>query len=508
MNSSWIGKIIAVAGGLFLSLWVIVSAMGDTMSGGIGMALKCMLAIMVPAFFVNPRFGLYTFVVILANIEWVKRYCVFFGVASVSTVAEMLVIPIILLSVLILSMFAGMMMGTLKMSFKCFGVFLLSWSVVLVILGVRGLNTLGIQSALNAGLYISIIPVLLMLMKDEADLLKFMRFCVWMFLPWALWGIKQYYWGLSDVENYYVGTFLSPVLSGEVLRSAGNPRPFGLASSQASYGAIAFLTWCCCWHALAIRKRRFLYVALWLVYFAAVVLSGQRTALLMPLVAPVGYFLFQRRAGVVGGYALGMLLLGLGIAFSGDILKNLDRYQENIAVHDSGWGEKTLRISTYSDRLRGWERLKNPKVWSLFGKRLEQRSAAGVVDVNSEDYAHDMINGFLLNVGLVGLLPCLGILGYTIYRLHALVFMLPAGGFHRRMAAGALAYSIPNLIFAIMGGGNFNTTPINFFTWLFFGMALIVARDFQREREARIPLPDDADKVRKDDAVIVAHHTA
>ena len=476
MNTSAINKIIAIVVGLGLGLWAVTSTMTDTMSGGIGAALRFVMVLLIPLIFARPRFGLYVLVVILANIEWVKRLAIYFGVASVTTATEMLVIPIIVLGILVLSMFAGLVSGVHKMSVGQFGLFALSGLMIGIVLRIRGMNVYGAQAAINVGLYISMIPILLILMKDREDFLKFMNFCALMFLPWALWGIKQYYTGLNDVENHYVLTHISPVLSGEVLRSIGNPRPFGLASSQASYGAIAFLSWFCIWRTLAIRRKRFGYALLAIIYVTALVLSGQRTALLLPFVAVPSYFLFRSKLGVIAIYTLGMFTLVLGVIYSGDLLNNLDKYQEDIAVKDGGWAEKTLKITTYSDRLRGWERLKNPEVWSLYGKKLEQSSETSQgAGVESKDYAHDIINGFLLNVGVVGLLPCLCLMGYTLYRLHAFVLRLPKGP-DRQMAAAALAYSVPNLALAIMGGGNFNTTPINFFTWTFFAMAAMAGK--------------------------------
>ena len=477
MNNSAISKFIVVVVGLILGLIAITSTMADTMSGGIGTALRFVMVILIPLIFSRPRFGLYVLVILLANIEWIKRLAIYYGVANVVTATEMLVIPIIVLGILVLSMFAGWVSGANKMSAGQFALFMISGLMMLIILAIRGRNPLGAQAAINTGLYISMVPILLILMKDKEDFLKFMSFCVWMFLPWALWGIKQYYFGLNDVESHYVRTNISPVLTGEVMSAIGNPRPFGLASSQASYGAISFITWFCIWRTLAIRKKRYLYGLATIFFFSALVLSGQRTALLLPLIALPAYFLFRNKAGVIAVYASGVALLGLGVLYAGELLRNLDRIQESITIQDGGWAEKTIRVSTFSDRLRGWERLKNPEVWSLFGKRLE-RTSEGIssVNVSSADYAHDMLNAFLLNVGVVGLIPCLGLLVYTLFKLHVLVLRLPKGH-HRSMAAAALAYSIPNVVLAIMGGGNFNTTPVNFFTWSFFAMAFIGGRN-------------------------------
>lgn len=477
MNNSAISKFIVIVVGLIFGLVAITSTMTDTMSGGIGTALRFIMVLLIPLIFARPRFGLYVLVLLLANIEWIKRLAVFHGVANVVTVTEMLVIPIIVLGILVLSMFAGWVTGANKMNLAQFFLFVVSGLVMLIILAIRGRNALGIQAAINTGLYISMIPILLILMKDKDDFLKFMSFCAWMFLPWALWGIKQYYFGLDNVENHYVRTNISPVLTGEVMRAIGNPRPFGFASSQASYGAIAFITWFCLWRTIAIPRKRFLYGFVTLIFFTAVVLSGQRTALLMPFFALLAYFCFRHKALVVAIYAMGGTLLGFGILFAGQLLRDLDKIQEAITINDGGWAEKTIRISTFSDRLRGWERLKNPEVWSLFGKRLERTSEGNFsVNVESADYAHDLINAFLLNVGLVGLIPCLGLLIYTLYKLHQLVLRQPKGQ-SRNMAAAALAYSIPNVVLAVMGGGNFNTTPVNFFTWSFFAMAFVAARN-------------------------------
>lgn len=477
MNQSALVKLFSIVVALLLSLWAIATALTDTLSGGIGTVVKFTMVGLLPVVFAKPKFGLYLLVIVLANIEWIKRLAVYFGVASPVTAIEMLVIPIILLGIIILGVLVSCAFGRTKMTTARFLMFAVSGIIILAILQIRGTDTLGIQAAINTGLYVSMIPVLLILIEDQDDFRKFMNFCVLMFLPSAMWAIKQYFLGLGDVEMHYVKSYISPVLSMEVLLHAqGNPRPFGLASSQASFGAIAFLAWYTIWHTIAVRKNRGWFILLAIIYFAALVCSGQRTILFIQFIALGAYILFRSKPLLILAYSMGLTLLGLGIIFSGALLDRLDEIQESITVQDGGWGEKTLRVATYSDRLRGWERLKNPEVWSLFGKKIEGDSGITSVSVDSVDYSHDMINNFLKTVGAAGLLPCIILLIFILYRLHKMILQLPKGSMEKNMAAGALAISVPNLVLSIMGGGNFNTTPVNFFTWTFFAMAFVAAR--------------------------------
>jgi hypothetical protein len=477
MNSSSISKLLVVLIGLMIGIWGVISTVTDTMSGGLGPALKLFLAVSIPLLFVKPRAGMYVLVAIMANIEWLKRLAVYNGVASVTTVTEMLVLPIVLLGILVLSMFAGLVFGATRMNKYEFGMFVLSGAVMATILVITKFTTYGAQAAFNSGLYLSVLPILTILMRDSSDFLKFMRYCAIMFLPWAVWGIKQYYTGLSAFEMYYVNTWLSPVLSNEVLTSVSNPRPFGLAGSQASYGAISFLAWFTLWHTIALREKRVLMAVMAVIFFAAVVLSGARTTLILVVISFPIYFLMQSKAGVALMYSTGAILLGLGIIFSTYLLNNLQKIQDTITVSDGGWAEKTLRVTTYSDRLRGWERLKNPDAWSLFGKRLEIETGYARAGVNSADYAHDLINAFLINVGAVGLLVVMVVLFAGLYNIHGIVFKLPKGSVPKKLAAAALAFSIPNLFLGIVGGGNFNTTPVNFFIWSFFAIPFIVRNE-------------------------------
>jgi len=225
------------------------------------------------------------------------------------------------------------------------------------------------------------------------------------------------------------------------------------------------------------RHSRVLYIAVSAVYTVALFYSLQRTALVLPIFALIGYPLLRNLTGTIVTYVLGLGIVGAGIIFSDTLLWELDTIQEKIAVEGGALGS-TLKITTFSDRLRGWSRLKNPDAYSLTGKRIE----GGEITADSADFSHDMINKTLINYGVLGLLAFASIGIYCVYRMHKLVLNLPPG-LPQRTGAAMLAFLIPSFMLSVLGGGNFNTTPVNFFTWMFVGVLFLCA-DRQKMSEA------------------------
>lgn len=471
--------------GLILALYAIVEITSDP-GQGIVKAVRAIALIFIPLAFAKPKIGLYGVFVTLANIEWIKRYAIYYGDASVWSVAATLVVPLAIFSAVILGVLMGSLVGATKMTYVRFFWFSIAAMVIIMILGLKGFSPFGIQMASNSGLYIAIIPVCLMLFPTQKEMMKLLDFCAVIFLPWALVAIYQFFFGFSEVDWGYASTGISPVFSKAMLSPEGS-RPFGLAGSGPSFGAVSFMAWYVLWKSFSVKEGRLLSILIAIVYLIALILGSYRTALLTPFIALVGYPLFKNGKGLLVAYGAGMGAVVMMIVFSDFLLSNLTEYDSAVSSGaDSEWAQDTIKLSTWSDRLRGYARLKDPEAWSFFGKTIEggATDSAGKVDYGSRDYSHDMINSGLKNIGAVGLLFITIILLVFLTKIHGLVLKLPPGA-AKNFAAMGLSYSILKLVLSVIGGGNLNVPPTATFTWLFFGAVAIACRDVIAEERVR-----------------------
>lgn len=477
MNRSIKGPLVILIGFL-LAIYATIEITSDP-GRGIVKTIRVVALLFIPVAFSQPKIGLYGVFIVLANIEWLKRYAIYYGDTSIWSVAETLVVPLILFSAVILGVLVGSFIGVTRMTKGRFLWFCVAALVIIFLLAIKGFSPLGIQLALNSGLYIAMVPVCLMVFKSRDEMIKFLDFTAIIFAPWAIVAIYQFYYGYSDVDWVYARTGISPVFTKTMLAEGGS-RPFGLAGSASSFGAMTFLAWYVVWKCFYVKDKRFISIALMLIYMTALVLSSYRTALLSPIIALIGFPLFKSRRGLAVAYTFGLSAILAMFIFSEKILDNLGSYNDAIAsTQSTEWGKDTLKVSTWSDRLLGYSRLKNPEAWSLFGKRLSDDQSD--TSYQSKDFSHDMVNAALKNIGAVGLLVViiLGVLLLTI--LHRQVLDLPPGSAQNFGAMG-LSFSMLQLAMSVIGGGNFNVPPTATFTWMLFATVVVAGRDARETR--------------------------
>jgi hypothetical protein len=302
-------------------------------------------------------------------------------------------------------------------------------------------------------------------------------------LPAAAWAIKQYYFGFDQIEWEYARSGLSKVHYSQMFGFA-NPRVFGFFGSASALGCAAIYCAFAWWHGFRFRDKRLFWVLSALILTWVLVVSTQRAALLYPLIVLVASFAFRTKMRVVALYSTGFVLITLGILNAKYLLnQGIDNTNRFLAQLGGGsWGEQVLKVSTFSDRLRGWERLGRADSWSLFGTGKQTFSSVTLgFDVNSSDYSHDVINKILINYGVIGLL-CVLIPGVILLTaLHSTVFVQREKQ-DRNDTAFAIALSLPMIFMSFLGGDNFNANPINIQIWTAFVGVLIVRQSYLRKK--------------------------
>ncbi|MFT3989911.1 MAG: hypothetical protein QM680_00735 [Luteolibacter sp.] len=488
MNSKSLSTILFVVMALLLGIWSGVSILVNP-TGGIAGLSKLTTLICIAAALINPRIGLYVLAFQAMYIDEMKRLGVYYGAESLQTVQEILVGPILTLCALNLGLLVHVMLGRAKMSF-------LGWSLygIGVALGLYYLTggAIGggdsfakrLYNAAAASSYTTVIPLAYAFFKEIKDWVKFLSFQTLLTIPSAAWAIWQYFNGFNNLEWTYALSGLSPVHSGQML-AFEHPRVFGFFGSASAMGCLCIYVTFCVWRAISIRDWRWVFVLTSLLLFAALICSTQRSALLSPFIFGIVIFCYRSRFKTIALYGTLAAMFVIGVLNSTWLLnEGLDKI--NTAISSDGkWGSEVLKVSTFSDRLYGWERLKRPESWSLFGTGETTSSFQGN-EKYGVNYSHDMINRSLMKVGAVGLAAILAIAGTIAWSLHRLVWRLPDKS-QRILGALSLGTSVPICLMSAAGGDNFTATPYNLAIWSALAGVFVLKRSVDSGQFSETP---------------------
>ena len=153
---------------------------------------------------VHPRSGLYLLIVTTGYLDLVKRL----GILSDSLSGLDVTVTLAVAPLLMLSICLGVVVRNILERRK-----LESWQwavlyILIACLGVVALQSFrggagflnGAQNLVNSGGYLPLVLITSMILPKREEALKVLRFALWVFLPVALYGIWQQFFGFSDFE--------------------------------------------------------------------------------------------------------------------------------------------------------------------------------------------------------------------------------------------------------------------------------------------------------------------
>lgn len=481
MDSRSISQLLIIILGVIAAV-VVGSMILDNPTGGISGLSMTLSIFAVIVSLISPRKGLFVLAIQAIYTDEIKRIGVYYGVESHQTVREILVGPLLTLTALNTSVF-------LNAAFRNFKIPRIAWLWYAIVpfffayifFGAEGASLeLRSYNGLTASLYFSVVPVMYCAMNGFEDWKRYFSFQTAIAIPAAAWAIWQYYNGFNEIEWAYARSGLSEAHSFGMLAFA-EPRVFGLFGSSNALGCVSLYGTFCIWRAVRDRKCRWFFLASGVLFFAVCVYSRQRTILLYPLIVFIFSFVFRTKFRTVLAYATIVALFIAGVFSATWLLyEGIDKINDAIQVSGE-WGEDVLNVNTFSDRLRGWERLGRAKSWSLFGTGM-QSLTEGPVSFDDEEFSHDMINQLLKQAGVVGLATCLAVVFLLARIMHNIAWSMPDRR-RRNDSAFVLASVIPMLIMSAAGGGNFTTTPINLMIWsMLAGIFMIGNESTKQER--------------------------
>lgn len=429
-----------------------------------------------------PRTGVYLLALQAAYLDILKRMAFVYGSGGNWIVVEILAIPLLTLAALIVGAFwkgltspKGISIVTIKLFVLCTILCLVSFAVSYFRQGAL------LESLRNTGygvFYSFLAPVVSILYKDREDALKDMRWLCLLFLPVALYGIKQAFFGFSQFEWAYAEGGFS--ISGNQM-FGDVPRPYSTLSSVEGYGCMAFFWVFATWHLLNYNKWRYCFLILALIFGTACITSLGRTPMLCVPIALAVYFFIRKPSTVAlmyGGALSGFLFL---VFFSDTVIK-FTTWTGNFTSQLEGKSQRLATLSTTYERIYGLGELDNPKRWSWFGKPTDQFE---------QFLSHDHFTHILLRTGAVGLLTTLGVIALLTFRFHRRYWDIRDREM-RAIIGVSVAFWIPFTAIGFMGGLGLDTSPYNYLFWFFIGIILFL---FQRDRALwKEDLTDNAEK--------------
>ncbi len=457
-----------------VAAWVIGYGYGGLTALIVLLNLVCVFIALV-----SPRMGLFVLALQAMYSDQLKRMAVYYGAESMMTVMQVLIGPMLTLCAINLAF----VMDTLV--FKKIKVDKMGWFLFFVPIVIGLVLLLRIESGLasraqfaaNVSLYMSIIPMGYVYFKGYKDWRNFIGIQILLCIPSALWGVKQYYMGFNQMEWEYALSGLSPVHSRQMMQP--DPRIFGLFGSASAFGGLGLYAAYAFYMAIMKKGNVVFYAAAGAILFYAIVLSEQRTALLMVFIVPAAFIMFVSKwrtwalYGVIGASFLLIVLNAEYLTYVG-LEEGTVALQR--AAGGNAWAESVFRLTTFSARTSGLMKLTNPENWSLLGKKT---SALGQ-DAFQDDQTHDIFTGILINSGVVGLLACL--IGGLVFVVNVHKVTWDARTSEQRLdSAWLIASLMPTILISLIGGSNYSAVPFNLQVWTLGAGIFMLRREIKED---------------------------
>ncbi len=423
----------------------------------------------------QPRLALYLMVLYAGYSDLLKRMMVFDGHVTMNDVLWVralcpLTLAGICLGTLVRSLHDGMLYQRRKLLslLVCILGFIISGASALRSGG--GFNAAVTQLADGAS-YMFLLFIVPCIFRKPDEIIAFIKYCLIIFIPVALYGLKQQIFGLSDFEIEYLRSGLT-VLSKHL--EDVRPRPFSTLVDSSPFGTSCAI--CACL-ALVVRRHhrdtgtrawQMMSFVIFALFVAGCVASMTRFAnvnwALPILLLPV----LRSTKGTTMLYASVVALFVTACIYAQDLINGVTKFTlwalENFG--GTAIGEQFARFWTICDRLEGMHDLAhNPLMWTMFGY-----GAKGAADMHEAHMvaSHDLISNLLLEIGWLPLSLVLIIAGLALLSFHRSVWRL-RGTPTFNICVWMVGIEFGLLIHNIFAGNITATFPVNFFFWFIAG---------------------------------------
>jgi hypothetical protein len=457
--------IVPVVGGL-LALFVgwFVSLAPNPLTTTVVLAAVVMFSIALW----NPVAGLYLLILTSGYLDLVKRLGVLSdALSAIDVVVTLAVAPLLFVCVCVGVLYRCIMSRIwLKWwQVALAGIIVIAMAGVFVQEFFRGGGFLeALKNFANSGAYLPLIVVVCFLTPEPARIQRLLTFCLWFYVPVALYGIWQQFFGLTQFEIDYLKSGFTIDIN---LLDDARLRPFSTLNSPHALGVVmAMLAIVAAFVPLKHEKRARWQIPLSLIFSAACLATFVRASWAILLLGVVVWVCCRTRFSTIAMY--GVAIAGLAsLLINADLVLNSLDLADKYLPQGGDVEEQAFRVGTFSERLYSFRNdLTNPEFHTWFGNPSQVYE--DLEEASHENIAHEQIGQILARTGFVGLGFCLSVAVLGLFLAHRAVFRQQDPN-RRRMMLGILAALIAALLSGMFFGSHLGVFPVNIFFALLLG---------------------------------------
>lgn len=463
---------VSVAGSLAAGIagWLIVSYDNPLTATLIIAAIAIFLIAII-----NPKAGLYLLILATGYIDLVKRLGILAGDLSYSdVVVTMAVAPIlcacICVGVVLQYVFRPRHLERWQYVILAVAVLLMTSVLLKDVSGGTGLLE-GLNDFANSGAYFPLMLIAGILFPKPEDVKQFIKFCLIIYIPVALYAIWQQIFGLSDFEINYLQSGYTVTIG---LLDDVRPRPFSTLNSPHALTVVtAVLALLAVFIHLKGSKRAAWQIPTGILFTAACGASLSRAGWVLFALGVIGWICFRRAWTTIGFYGLVTAVLILLIVNADFLLDSLETLQQKLP-DGSAVTEQTFRIETFSDRLYSFRNMAtNPVFHTWFGNPDLQAHKGPIHEpVPHDELVHDQLTQILIEFGFVGLSGFLLLAVGALWLTHRRV--LAQRDLEIRKTAIALLTVLAAVLYSgMLFGSHLGVFPVNVFFAFLVGFLLV-----------------------------------
>jgi len=485
-------KIVAgmlMLGGMVFSIVVVyfvISSQGNVLGNAYKLFLPAAFAVGLMA----PRVGLNVLVICAGYIDLLKRFMVFDLQMQYTDLYFILGIPPIICLGVAMSIVMSYLLRWRVMTKEDGKLILISAGVCLYFGSFLVVGGAGIQPIVNTCVYPTLLFSIPILIRTREELLKHFRFIIIVFIPVALWGLKQSFFGLSDFEMRY--TLSGMTTQTDILWDTLRPFSTMAAEGQLSLAMSVCAVLVLCFIAAEFCKPNpsgfliLICLALFVLFVFAGLLSLKRIPVIVWFLSIVGFYAFKTKARTGIFYAFMAVFFITMVFFGREVVSGVASFGRMLNPAESM--DYLFGTSTFNSRLRAFEVLRTPSSYTLTGLPEHERTGA-------QQHVHIWFAAWLLDHGILPFPVLLAVGAYMLYYIHAFGWRAPPGLWKSTYCLLSACFIS---FIALYGLGNYSAAsfPGNYFNYLVLAgaLTLIFKDSWQKDAAKKEPVSQPASR--------------
>ena len=420
---------------------------------------------------VRPWNALLLFLWLVMCIDGLKRITYAATDMSMIDVAEILIVPVLLMCGLYLRVFGLHWFVSRRenstLNLKKF------WPILLLfICGVGGLvykegaSFSSISANYQIFCYIPAAVIVPYFLNSPGRWDMYARQMYYILLVVGIYGVIQSINGPFDYEVEYLQSGLTSTIT---LMEQESFRAFSLLNTSPTYAGMMMICLFYTYYVVCREQGRLVWTArvVTLTLFAAgaCFLATQRGALVSGLIVIAGLPIFVKPRLLIGMFIGFLVAYGLTIYYASEIKDYMYIADAQLDVlRTSHFMNQEFSILTLGTRLDGFIALQSPNMWTLLGG-------------DTGEAGHNLLSDLLSWVGMVGTAVFLIIVGMVIYVSTQVLVAVKHNPQAYLWAQVNLAVFLYVLIWGAFLGSTIHVSPVNFFFWTSLGNLIFLYKN-------------------------------